>query len=305
MKHFIDILDHTTDELLEILERAAVLKKRKRLGIPDRTMVGKTLGMYFDKPSLRTHVSLEVAMATMGGTAIYLSTFGQPLGKRECIADQARVMSRFVDIISIRTFGHAIVREFAAYATVPVINALSDESHPTQAMADIMTFREYRGSFEGQMWVFVGDGNNVARSLAALCAKVGLGFRLACPRDYAFSEGFLESVRTACPGCRLEVTHDPVEAVRDAAVVYTDVWTSMGQEEESEVRKRVFRPYQVNAQLMAHAPKDALVMHCLPAHRGEEITDEVIDSPASVVFDEAENRMHINRGLFSYLLSDR
>lgn len=302
MPHFINILDHTPSELQTLLDTAAHLKARMKRGERDTPMQGKTLAMYFQKPSLRTRVSLEVAMNSMGGSAICMEVGSQPLGARESLPDQARVMSRYVDVISMRTFDHAAIEEMARWSTVPVINVLSDWSHPTQAMADLLTMREHLGDLTGRTLTYVGDGNNVARSLAALCARLGIRFVCSSPEGYTLQADFLDTVRAACPGARIDLISDPHEAVAEASAVYTDVWASMGQETEAEARLAVFRPYQVNAALMQAAPKGAIVLHCLPAHRGDEITDEVMDSPASAVFDQAENRMHINRALLATLV---
>lgn len=302
MQHFINILDHTAADLTALLDTAARLKARMKQGERDTPMQGKTLAMYFQKPSLRTRVSLEVAMNSMGGSAICMEVGNQPLGARESIPDQARVMSRYVDVISMRTFDHAAIEEMARWGTVPVINVLSDWSHPTQAMADILTMREHLGELTGRTLTYVGDGNNVARSLAALCARLGIRFVCSSPAGYELQAEFLDTLHAVCPGACIELVGDPREAVADAAAVYTDVWASMGQETEAAARLAAFRPYQVNAALMQAAPKGAIVLHCLPAHRGDEITDEVMDSPASVVFDQAENRMHINRALFATLV---
>ncbi len=303
MKHFINLRDHSPEELESILNTARRLKQRRRQGIHDNIMSGRILGMYFEKPSLRTRVSLEAAMITMGGGAICLDTGGNPLGTRESIADQARVMSRYVDAISIRTFAHTVVEEFARYSSVPVINALSDFNHPTQAMADIMTLREHLGDTRDKTLAFIGDGNNVARSLAMACAKLGMIFAIASPGGYTLDDAFLAAIRKEIPQARIETFSDPTRAVQNAAAVYTDVWASMGQEDEARERAEHFAPFQVNTELMRKAPEKTLVLHCLPAHRGHEITDEVIDSPASVVFDQAENRMHINRALISMLVT--
>ncbi len=304
MKHFIDILDHTPDELAYVLERAAALKARRRDGIPDRPLTGRILGLLFEKPSLRTRVSLEAAAVSLGGSALFLSTNGRPPEARESLADQARVLSRYVDAISIRAFSHDVITTFAAWSSVPVINALSDYNHPTQAMADMLTLREHLGTLADRTLAFVGDGNNVARSLAAACAKLEIPFAIASPEGYELSSSFVETLRSDCPGCRITITPDPAQAVREAAAVYTDVWASMGQEDEAEERRKQFAPYQMNAALLAGAPDDALVMHCLPAHRGEEITDDVLESSRSVVLDQAENRMHLNRALLTILVAD-
>ncbi len=305
-RHLINLLDFSTEELEALLQRAAEMKARLKSGIPDRHLIGKTLLMFFEKPSMRTRVSLEAAMGSMGGTAIYLDTDGPKgsrLGERESLADVGRVASRYADLIAIRTFEHEKVEKLAQYSSVPVINALSDWSHPTQALADILTLREAVGDSAGKTFVFVGDGNNVARSLAAICARLGIRFILCRPDGYAFCETFLGQLRSACPGADLVEMDDPGAAVKEAAVIYTDVWASMGQEEEKTVRNAVFAPYQVNESLLSAAPAEVRVMHCLPAHRGEEITDGVMEASASIVFDQAENRMHINRAVFDLLLT--
>ncbi|MBN2712625.1 MAG: ornithine carbamoyltransferase [Planctomycetes bacterium] len=307
IRHFVNILDHSTEELEHILARASELKSRMKCGIQDRLMMGKTLAMFFEKPSMRTRVSLEVAASSMGGSAICLDTNEGPgarLGDRESIDDVARVISRYVDVISIRTFEHSKVEALAKFGSVPVINALSDYSHPTQAMADIMTMREHLGNTRGKTLVFIGDGNNVARSLASLCGKLGVRFVLGCPEGYGLDPEFVTSLKKICPDADFSEINDPVKAVKDAAVVYTDVWASMGQETERAKRLEIFKSYQVNSELMSKAPAGAKVLHCLPAHRGEEITAEVMESEASLVFDEAENRMHINRALFAVLVAD-
>lgn len=305
-QHFINILDHSGEELLQILERSAWLKQRRADGIPDMLLTGRVLAMFFEKPSMRTRVSLEAAMAGMGGTAICLDSNegpGKRLGEREPLEDIARVTSRYADLISIRTFAHEKVETLAAHSTIPVINALSDYSHPTQAMADVLTMRECFGDLKGKTLTFVGDGNNVSRSLAAVCAKLGMRFILAGPEGYTFTEEFLEKLNAVCPGYEVVMTQDAQSAVKEADAVYTDVWASMGQEDEAAKRRDAFMPYQINQKLMQDAPDHCIVLHCLPAHRGEEITHGVIESDASRVFDQAENRMHIYRGLFAELLS--
>jgi ornithine carbamoyltransferase len=304
MKHFLNILDHSPEALDRLLVRSALLKARRKAGIADRLLLGRTLGMFFDKPSTRTRVSLEVAVASMGGHAINLESAGPAsrLGAREELRDVARVMSRYVDLVAIRTFGHDIVETFARWSSAPVVNALSDYSHPTQAMADILTLRERWGSFEGKTLAFVGDANNVARSLAAACGRFGLRFAIAHPPAYGFEESFLRRLAKECPQLDFTDATDPVHVVKKADAVYTDVWASMGQEAEAVERRKAFVPFQLNETLLARAPAGCLVMHCLPAHRGEEISDGVIESAQSVVFDQAENRMHLYRGLFAELL---
>ncbi len=305
MKDFINILDCSPEQLDHILQRAAALKARRRAGVPDGMLAGKVLGMYFEKPSLRTRVSLEVAMYSLGGMAINLETIGgAPLQARESLVDQARVMSRFVDALSIRTFAHNNAQTLARHATVPVINVLTDYSHPTQALADILTAREHLGELRGRTLAYVGDGNNVARSLAALCGQLGIRFRLGTPPGYHLGAEFLDKVRAQCPAADLDETEDPAAAVTGAHAVYTDVWASMGQENETEARAKIFAPYQVNAALMRRAAKEAIFLHCLPAHRDAEVTDEVMEAPGSAVYDQAENRLHINRALLAILIAD-
>ena len=300
MRHFINILDHSRDELEWMLARSFTQKARLKAGYPDTLMAGKILLMYFEKPSTRTRLSLETAALTLGGHAINES--GSRLGTREAIKDVARVVSRYVHMVSIRTFGHEIITEFAQYSGVPVINALSDHSHPTQAMADIMTMREHLGDLTGKKLVYIGDGNNVVRSLGAICGRLDIRFAVATPKGYELDAETRALFARECPKMEFEETTDPAKALKNADVVYTDVWASMGQESESEKRKAEFAPYQLNTALMKAAPKRCRVMHCLPAHRGEEITDEVMECPESIVFDQAENRMHFYRGLFACLL---
>ncbi len=304
IKDFINIIDFSAAELEQIISRAVELKVRKRAGKADDLLKGKTLGMYFQKASLRTRISLEVAMNSLGGSAIYMDFNGKAMFDRESLPDQARVMARFADIVSMRTFSHEEIEEYAKWCDVPVINALSDYSHPTQALADIMTMRECFGDdCKGRELVYVGDGNNVARSLGVLCGKLGIKFTIASPEGYHLGEPDLDNIRNACPGCDVREIVDPMEAVKNADIIYTDVWASMGQEEETEKRRRDFAAYQVNRKLVSAAPKGVRVLHCLPAHRGDEITDEIMDdTEVSAVFDEAENRMHVYRGLITTLL---
>ncbi len=265
---------------------------------------GKVLALLFEKPSLRTRVSLELAMHQLGGKAIYLSPAEVGLGKRESIKDVACVLSRFVDVIAARTFSHKTVEELAEYASVPVINALSDFEHPCQALADVFTIYEKKGEFRDLTVAYIGDGNNVANSLMLVAAMCGMNFRVASPKGYKVEESILHLAQGYAAESRVEVvcTEDPRMAVSGADVVYTDTWISMGQEEEAEKRRRAFEGYQVNSELMSLAKKGAIFMHCLPAHRGEEVSDEVMDSAASVVYEQAENRMHVAKALLLYLL---
>jgi ornithine carbamoyltransferase len=304
MEHFISLAELSTEEIYEILDLAAELKEEWRKGGNRPLLAGKTLGMIFQKPSLRTRVSFEVGMRHLGGAALYLSPQEIKLGERESVADVARVLSRYVDGIMARVFAHSDVEELAAQAWVPVINGLSDFNHPCEALSDLFTIREERGTLHGLRLTYVGDGNNVAHSLLFGASLVGMDIWVATPPGYepqkevvAKAKGFAHRV-----GSQVVLTHDPQEAVSGADIIYTDVWASMGQEEEREERLKVFPPYQVNAQLVAQAGRSALVMHCLPAHRGEEITDEVIDGPYSIVYSQAENRLHLQKGILLSLM---
>lgn len=304
MKHFIAISDFTPEEIQHILDVAVQLKAEWKQGGNRPILSGKSLAMVFQKPSLRTRVSFEMAMHQLGGYAFYLSPDEIGLGKRESVADVARVLSRYVDCIMARVFDHRHIEELAAYSRVPVINGLSDYNHPCQAMADLLTVMEKKGALRGLTLAFVGDGNNVATSLAFATAQTGMNFAIATPPGYELPQAVVEKAQAIArhTGSRILTTYDPTEAVRGADVIYTDVWTSMGQEKEREERMRVFPPYQVNAALVALAKPDVIVEHCLPAHRGEEITDEVADGPHSVLFDQAENRMHAQKAILAILL---
>lgn len=302
-KDFINIMDHSAEFISEIIETAINLKKVKGTENEKPLLKGKTLAMYFQKASLRTRISQDAAMTSLGGGAIYMDFQGGEIFDRESLPDQARVMGRFADIISMRTFSHQEIEDFAAWCPVPVVNTLSDASHPTQALADAMTMIEYMGEAKGKELVYVGDGNNVARSLAAVCGKLGIKFKIASPEGYHLGEEFLDYVRGECPGADLQEMVDPIEAVKNADAIYTDVWASMGQEEETELRRKAFAPYQINRKLVDAAKDGVIVLHCLPAHRGDEITDEIMDDDKiSAVFDQAENRMHIYRALYTLLL---
>jgi ornithine carbamoyltransferase len=301
MNHLIDLLDWDGDKILKLLKEAARLKKAHLKGKYKPRLAGKVLGMIFEKPSLRTRVSFQAGMAQLGGEAIFLNGAEVGLGKRESLADIARTVCQYVDAVVLRTFQHENVTEFARWASKPVINGLSDYYHPCQALGDLLTVRECCGSVEGKTIAFIGDGNNVARSLAIVCGKVGAKFILAAPKKYGFDPSFLETYQTHVHG-QLEEIHDPVRAVADADIIYTDVWASMGQEAETKERGKHFAPYQVNADLLKAAPEHAKVMHCLPAHRGEEITDEVLDGPQSVVFPQAGNRMHSQKALLLWAM---
>ncbi|MCD6291196.1 MAG: ornithine carbamoyltransferase [Anaerolineae bacterium] len=303
-RHFLCLADFTPDVLQGWLSLARDLKAEWKAGGNRPVLRGKTLGLLFQKPSLRTRVSFEMGMIHLGGHAIYLSPQEVRLGERESVPDVARVLSRYVDGIMARVFDHAHVEQLAAYSRVPVINGLSDYAHPCQALTDVFTIWEKKGRLRGIRLAYVGDGNNVARSLAFAAALTGIEMVAASPSGYALAEETVGRARSLASlgGGSLTLVEDPVEAVTGADVIYTDVWTSMGQEAEAEQRRRVFPPYQVNAELVAHARPDAIVMHCLPAHRGEEITDEVADGPQSVLFDQAENRLHAQKALLVWLM---
>jgi len=294
---FLTIRDFTSEELRHLLDLARDIKARPASFVD--ALKGKTLAMIFEKPSLRTRVSFDVGIKQLGGHSIYLSPAEINLGKRESVYDVAKNLERMVQGIMIRTFAHDIVEKMAEWAGIPIINGLTDSSHPCQAMADFLTILEHKGRLEGIRLAYVGDSNNVSNSLMFAAARFGAHIAIASPEGYQPKPALLEWARAegAKTGSTCVVTTDPVEAVTGADAVYTDAWASMGQEAEAYARKTVFRPYQVNAALFAKAKPDALFMHCLPAHRGEEVTDEVIDSPNSVVFPEAENRLHVQKAI--------
>jgi len=306
MRHFLHIADYTPHELQHLLDLALRLKRERRRGGNRPILKGQVLAMVFQKPSLRTRVSFDMAMRHLGGDALYLSPNEIGLGGREAVADVARVLSGYVQAIMARTFAHAHVLELAQYATVPVINGLSDYNHPCQALADALTIIERKGALKGVNVTFLGDGNNVAVSLMHLCAKLGANFTLAAPEGYDLNPEAIAIARASAEdsGSELLFVRDPHEAVTGADVLYTDTWTSMGQEAETEKRKLVFPPYQVNSQLLAEAAPGALVLHCLPAHRNQEITDQVMDGPQSAVFPQAENRMHAQKAVLAFLLAE-
>src|SRR5262245_28359770 len=304
MQHFLDLLDWDHLELLKLLKEAAKLKKAHLRRKNEAILAGRVLGMIFEKPSLRTRVSFQAAMGQLGGASIFLNGSEAGLGKRESIGDFARTISQYVDAVVLRTFQHQTVEEFAHFATIPVINGLSDYYHPCQVLGDLLTIQENLGALEGKRVVFIGDGNNVARSLAIVCGKLKMPFVLASPRGFGFDRPFQDLYRREVNGVLNETT-DPVKAVRDADVIYTDVWTSMGQEGEQASRRKHFAAYQVNAKLLVHAPESAVTMHCLPAHRGDEITDEVLDSERCIAFPQAGNRMHAQKALLVRLMKSK
>ncbi len=303
MKHFLCISDCSVDVLNDLLAESISLKKLYKSGGRDVCLAGKVLAMVFEKPSLRTRISFQVAMSDLGGSSIFIrpEDIGG-IGKREPIKDMARVLSRYVDGIMARTFEHNTVVELAKFATVPVINALTDLSHPCQVMADVLTIKEHLGRLEGVKIAYVGDGNNVARSLAFATAKFKMKLVVASPKGYELDWGTIEKSADIFAES-VSITNDPVKAVAGADVIYTDTWVSMGQENEKLERIKAFRGFQVNSELLKSAPAGAKIMHCLPAYRGLEITDEVVESPNSIIFDQSENRLHFQRALVKKLMS--
>jgi len=301
MRHFISLLDISSDEARHILKRASAIKAMLRDGKTFHPLAGKTLGMIFDKASTRTRVSFETGMFQLGGHALYLNSNDTQLGRGEPVEDAARVLSRMLDGVVIRTFGHDIIQRFAKYSSVPVINALTDLTHPCQVLADVLTFEEHRGSIEGKTVAWIGDGNNMAHSWINGSVSFGYRLNIACPEGYTPDEKLLAAAREL--GAGVSLTDDPLVAARDADLVTTDVWASMGQEDEQAKREKAFDTYQVNSRVMLEAQPDALFMHCLPAHRGEEVSADVIDGKQSVVWDEAENRLHAQKGLLEFLLA--
>ncbi len=304
MRHFLAISDLSSQETQDLLDLALRLKKEYfEKGNPP-LFKGRVLGMIFQKPSLRTRVSFDMAMRHMDGDALYLSPSEIGLGKRESIADVARVLSGYVQILMARVFEHAHILELAKWSSIPVVNGLSDYNHPCQGMADALTVQEKFGKAKGLNVTFIGDGNNVAVSLMHICAKLGWNFTLASPQGYDLDPQAIDVAKQIVKdtGSKLNFLRDPHEAVKGAQVIYTDTWTSMGQEEETAKREQVFPPYQVNAKLVGEADKDVIVMHCLPAHRNHELTDEVADGPHSVIFPQAHNRLHAQKAILARLL---
>ncbi|SUP43684.1 ornithine carbamoyltransferase [Veillonella criceti] len=308
MKHgddFISIHDLTTEDIWQLLDLAADLKQKQKAGIPHPFLQGKTLGMIFEKSSTRTRVSFETGIYQLGGQGLFLSSRDLQIGRGEPIKDTARVLSRYVDGIMIRTFAHDTVLELAQYADVPVINALTDLLHPCQAMADMMTAMEYKGNdLAGKKLTFIGDGNNMAHSLMFACAKLGMHFTFAGPKGYEPNKEIIELAAADAKksGGSIEILNDPMLAAENADIFYTDVYASMGQEDEYEARLKIFKGFQVNKNVLSVAQPDAIVMHCLPAHREEEITDEVFEEQAQVIFDEAENRLHMQKAIMATIM---
>jgi ornithine carbamoyltransferase len=308
MNHFLDLSDLTPEQFRDLLKLAVDLKEAWKEGGNPPLLGGKTLGMIFQKPSLRTRASFEMGMIHLGGQALYFSPFEVQLGERESVADVSRVFSRYVDGIMARVFGHKDILELAEYSRVPVINGLSDYNHPCQALSDFLTIVERKGwDLNGRKLTFLGDGNNVSTSLLFAAGLMGMDFAIAGPPGYELEDEVWEEGQriAAVTGSELLATHDPEEAVRGADAVYTDVWASMGEEDEAAERASIFEPYQVNQALLEHAAADVIAMHCLPAHRGQEITDAVCDGPHSVLWDEAENRMHAQKAILVTLMGER
>lgn len=300
MKHLLKLGDLTYEEILSILNLADQLKYERKNGIRKNYLAGKHLGMIFQKSSTRTRVSFEVGMSELGGDALFLSNRDLQIGRGEPVQDTARVLSRYLDGVIIRTFEQKEVEDFAKYGSIPVINALTDYCHPCQVLADLMTIREYKGSFKGLKMCFIGDGNNMANSLMVGALKTGMSFSIACPDGYQPDSQLIEWARTF--GDKFYMTSSVTEAAENADVLYTDVWASMGEESEKEIRMKAFVGYQINDSVMSAAKKDAMVLHCLPAHRGEEITAEVFEAHAEEIFDEAENRLHAQKAVLCKLL---
>ena len=306
-KDMLSIHDLSVDEVQEILALAAELKAKQKAGVEHHLLKGKTLGMIFEKSSTRTRVSFETGMYQLGGQALFLSSRDLQLGRGEPIKDTARVLSRYLDGIMIRTFGHDRVEELAEYASIPVINALTDLLHPCQVLTDLLTIKEHKGKdLKGLKMAYVGDGNNMTNSYMYGCAKVGMTFVAATPEDYRPDETVIRNAiaDARATGASITLVTDPKEAVKDADIIVTDTWASMGQEAEHDARKKIFAPYQVNQELLNEADKRVIVMHCLPAYRGEEITEDVFEANANVIFDEAENRLHTQKAIMALTMAD-
>lgn len=303
MKHLLKMLDLTSEEVIDILNLADQLKYEQKHGIPHKLLEGKSLGLIFEKASTRTRVSFEVGMYQLGGQPIFLSSKDMQIGRGEPVQDTARVLSRYLDGIMIRTFEQKEVEDLAEYGSIPIINGLTDFCHPCQILADLMTIREFKGKLDGLKMAFIGDGNNMMNSLIVGALKTGMSISVACPEGYEPHQDVLEFAKAY--GGKFNMFRTPKEAVVDADVVITDVWASMGQEEEAEKRKKAFEGYQINAELMSLAKPDAMVQHCLPAHRGEEITEDVFEAHADEIFEEAENRLHAQKAVMVKCLSDK
>jgi ornithine carbamoyltransferase len=301
MKHLLKLMDLSKEEIIELLNIADQLKFEQKNGIEHKILSGKTLGMIFSKASTRTRVSFEVGMYQLGGNAIFLSSSDTQIKRGEPIEDTARVMSRFVDGIMIRTYNQSDVENLASFGSIPIINGLTDYCHPCQVLADLVTIREYKQTLKGLKLCYIGDGNNMANSLMVGCIKVGMKVAICCPKEYQPDKDIME---WGFKQGMLQVTDNIMEATKDSDVLYTDVWASMGQEEEKEIRNKIFKNYQINETVMNNAKKDAMVLHCLPAHRGEEITAEVLEKHSNEIFDEAENRLHAQKAVMAKLIGN-
>ncbi len=304
MDHLISLNDLTLEEIEQILNLSEKLKKQQQEGVTHHHLKGKTLGMIFTKSSTRTRVSFEVGMYQLGGFALFLSSNDIQIGRGETIYDTAQVLSRYLDGIMIRTFAHSDVEDLAKYGNIPVINGLTDLMHPCQILADLFTVYEHKGTLKGLKMAYLGDGNNIANSLLHGCSKVGMDISVGSPKGYHCDEKIVSEAMEAAKvsGSKVILTEDPVEAIKDADVVYTDTWVSMGQETEKQSRIKIFEPYRVDGNLFSKAKEDAIFLHCLPAYRGYEVSEEIIDGPQSVVFDEAENRLHVQKAIMALLM---
>ena len=304
MKHLLSLHDLSVNEVEEILNLAKELKDKQKKGIEHHYLKGKTLGMIFSKSSTRTRVSFETGMYQLGGYALFLSSNDIQLGRGESIYDTANVLSRFLDGIMIRTFDHQDVVDLAEYGQIPIINGLTDLLHPCQALADAQTILEHKGALKGLKMAYIGDGNNVAHSLMNICTKTGMDISIATPKGYECDAAIVKDAEQDAKllGVKVINTHDPIEAIKDADVVYADTWVSMGQEDQKEEKIKIFMPYQINDELFSYAKPDAIFMHCLPAYRGYEVTESIIDGKQSVIFDEAENRLHAQKAVMTLLM---
>lgn len=304
MEHLISLNDLTLEEIEQILNLSEKLKNQQKGGVTHHHLSGKTLGMIFTKSSTRTRVSFEVGMYQLGGYALFLSSNDIQIGRGETIYDTAQVLSRYIDGIMIRTFDHSDVEDLAKYGNIPVINGLTDLLHPCQILADLFTVYEHKGTLKGLKLAYLGDGNNISHSLLHGCSKVGMDISIGAPKGYQCNENIVSNAKEAAKisGSNVVITEDPVEAIKDADVVYTDTWVSMGQESEKQARIKIFEPYRVDGNLFSKAKEDAIFLHCLPAYRGYEVTEEILDGSQSVVFDEAENRLHVQKAIMAILM---
>jgi len=302
-RHFLSIFDLEKTEIEQLINRAGQLKKEKRESVPHQSLLGKTIGMVFEKLSTRTRVSFQVAIKDLGASPIYMNPNDMQLGRGEIIPDTAKVLSSYLDAVIIRTYDQGRITEFASNSSVPVINALTDLEHPTQIVADLFTIQEQGIDIGSFNLTYIGDGNNITNSFIAASALLGYNITICCPEGYEPNEGILSKSRELGQN-KIDINHDPASAVKDADVIYTDVWVSMGQENDSENKENIFQPYQINSNLLDSSKDNIVIMHCLPAHRGEEITDEVLSSPNSVVFDQAENKLHAGKAILEYFIKN-